>query len=105
MKTAPRFSAHILAAFIAASPLVYSTINPANAQDRFADVEVKATAIKGSVHMLTGAGGNIGVSAGEDGVLIIDDQFAPLAEKIAAQLGELGSDKPKYVVLKKKQVD
>jgi len=98
MKTAPRFSAHILAAFIAASPLVYSTINPANAQDRFADVEVKATAIKGSVHMLTGAGGNIGVSAGEDGVLIIDDQFAPLAEKIAAQLGQLGSDKPKYVI-------
>lgn len=98
MKTAPRFSAHILAAFIAASPLVYSTINPANAQDRFADVEVKATAIKGSVHMLTGAGGNIGVSAGEDGVLIIDDQFAPLAEKIASQLGELGSDKPKYVI-------
>ena len=98
MKTAPRFSAHVLAAFIAASPLVYSTINPANAQDRFADVEVKATAIKGSVHMLTGAGGNIGVSAGEDGVLIIDDQFAPLAEKIAAQLGALGSDKPKYVI-------
>ena len=98
MKTAPRLSAHILAAFIASSPLVYSTINPANAQDRFADVEVKATAIKGSVHMLTGASGNIGVSAGEDGVLIIDDQFAPLAEKIAAQLGELGSDKPKYVI-------
>ena len=98
MKTAPRFSAHIMAALIAASPLFYSTINTANAQDRFADVEVKATVIKGSVHMLTGAGGNIGVSAGEDGVLIIDDQFAPLAEKIAAQLGELGSDKPKYVI-------
>ncbi len=98
MKTSPRFSAHIMAAFLAASPLIYSAANPANAQDRFADVEVKATAIKGSVHMLTGAGGNIGVSAGEDGVLIIDDQFAPLAEKIAAQLGELGSDKPKYVI-------
>lgn len=98
MKTAPRFSARIMAAFIAASPLFFSTISTANAQDRFADVEVKATAIKGSVHMLTGAGGNIGVSAGDDGVLIIDDQFAPLAEKIAAQLGELGSDKPKYVI-------
>ncbi len=48
--------------------------------------------------MLTGAGGNIGVSAGEDGVLIIDDQFAPLAEKTAAQLGQLGSDKPKFVI-------
>ncbi|MEC7511611.1 MAG: MBL fold metallo-hydrolase, partial [Pseudomonadota bacterium] len=80
------------------SPLVYSTINPAREQYSLAVVEVNATAIKGSVHMLTGAGGNIGVSAGEDGVLIIDDQFAPLAEKIAAQLGELGSDKPKYVI-------
>ncbi len=98
MKTAPRFSTHIMAALIAVSPLAYSTFNTASAQDRFADVEVKATAIKGTVHMLTGAGGNIGVSAGEDGVLIIDDQFSPLAEKIAAQLGELGSDKPKYVI-------
>ena len=98
MKTAPRFRTHILAALIATSPFALSSFSTANAQDRFADVEVKATAIKGSVHMLTGAGGNIGVSAGEDGVLIIDDQFAPLAEKIAAQLGELGSDKPKYVI-------
>ena len=98
MKSVPRFKTHILAALIAASPFALSPFNTAIAQDRFADVEVKATAIKGSVHMLTGAGGNIGVSAGEDGVLIIDDQFAPLAEKIAAQLGELGSDKPKYVI-------
>ncbi|QDG39728.1 MBL fold metallo-hydrolase [Alteromonas mediterranea] len=98
MKTVPRFKTHILAALIAASPLALSPFNTAIAQDRFADVEVKATAIKGSVHMLTGAGGNIGVSAGEGGVLIIDDQFAPLAEKIAAQLGQLGSDKPKYVI-------
>ena len=98
MKTVPRFKTHILAALIAASPFALSPFNTAIAQDRFADVEVKATAIKGSVHMLTGAGGNIGVSAGEDGVLIVDDQFAPLAEKIAAQLGELGSDKPKYVI-------
>ncbi|QGX63202.1 MBL fold metallo-hydrolase [Alteromonas mediterranea] len=98
MKTVPRFKTHILAALIAASPLALSPFNTAIAQDRFADVEVKATAIKGSVHMLTGTGGNIGVSAGEDGVLIIDDQFAPLAEKIAAQLGQLGSDKPKYVI-------
>ena len=98
MKTVPRFKTHILAALSAASPLALSPFNTAIAQDRFADVEVKATAIKGSVHMLTGAGGNIGVSAGEDGVLIIDDQFAPLAEKIAAQLGQLGSDKPKYVI-------
>lgn len=93
MHSAIRSRSLILAALVAISPL-----NQAFAQDRFADVEVKATEVRGAVHMLTGMGGNIGVSAGEDGVLIIDDQFAPLAEKIAAALGELGSDKPKYVI-------
>ncbi|BCO20472.1 cyclase [Alteromonas sp. KC3] len=93
MHCAIRSRSLILAALVAISPL-----NLAFAQDRFADVEVKATEVRGAVHMLTGMGGNIGVSAGEDGVLIIDDQFAPLAEKIAAALGELGSDKPKYVI-------
>lgn len=68
------------------------------AQDRFADVEITDTPLKGSVHMLQGAGGNIGVSAGKDGILIIDDQYAPLAERIASALGELGSDKPKYII-------
>jgi glyoxylase-like metal-dependent hydrolase (beta-lactamase superfamily II) len=93
MHSAIRSRSLILAALVAISPL-----NQAFAQDRFADVEVKASEVRGAVHMLTGMGGNIGVSAGEDGVLIIDDQFAPLAEKIAAALGELGSDKPKYVI-------
>lgn len=93
MHSAIRSRSLILAALVAISPL-----NLAFAQDRFADVEVKASEVRGAVHMLTGMGGNIGVSAGEDGVLIIDDQFAPLAEKIASALGELGSDKPKYVI-------
>ncbi len=64
----------------------------------FDDVEIKDTPLRGSVHMFEGAGGNIGVSSGEDGILIIDDQFAPLAEKIAAALKALGDDAPKYVV-------
>jgi cyclase len=82
-----------------AASLVSTTFIPAAfSQDRFEKVEIEATALKGSVHMLTGMGGNIGVSAGDDGILIIDDQFAPLAEKIAAALGELGSDKPRYVI-------
>ena len=85
--------------FLLAASLVSTTFIPAAfSQDRFEKVEIEATALKGSVHMLTGMGGNIGVSAGDDGILIIDDQFAPLAEKIATALGELGSDKPKYVI-------
>ncbi len=48
--------------------------------------------------MLEGAGGNIGVSVGDDGVFVIDDQFAPLSEKILATI-KLLSDKPlKFLV-------
>ena len=52
-------------------------------------VEIKTTKVAGGVYMLEGAGGNIGVSAGPDGVLIVDDQFAPLADKIRAALKPL----------------
>lgn len=46
------------------------------------DVKITAEKIGGNVYMLTGRGGNIGLSVGEDGALLIDDQFAPLADKI-----------------------
>jgi len=62
------------------------------------DVSISATPVGGSVYMLQGAGGNIGVSSGEDGILIIDDQFAPMAEKIAAALGRLNQNAPRYVI-------
>jgi glyoxylase-like metal-dependent hydrolase (beta-lactamase superfamily II) len=48
--------------------------------------------------MLEGAGGNIGVSVGADGILIVDDQFAPLADKIKAALKTLGDGKLKFVL-------
>jgi len=55
------------------------------AQQRdFSKVEIKVTPVAGKVYMLEGAGGNIGVSAGEDGILLVDDQFEPLAPRIRA---------------------
>src|SRR5262249_43272997 len=72
---------------------------PALAQQQdFSKVEVKAEHVAGKVYMLTGAGGNIGVSVGEDGLLIVDDQFAPLADKIRAALKGLGEGKLKFVL-------
>lgn len=68
------------------------------AQQDFSRVEVKATHVAGNVYMLTGAGGNIGVSVGPDGMLIVDDQFAPLAEKIEAALKQLSQGKLKFVL-------
>ena len=62
------------------------------AQD-YSTVEIQATDLGHGIHMLTGAGGNIGVSAGEDGVVLIDDQFAPLTPKIEAAIRRF-SDKP-----------
>ncbi|MCW8092648.1 MBL fold metallo-hydrolase [Alteromonas sp. ASW11-130] len=70
----------------------------ADATDRFTDVEITVTPMGGAMHMLSGQGGNIGVSAGEDGILIIDDQYEPLAEKIAQSLSKLGSDSPKFII-------
>ena len=66
--------------------------------DRFANVTIEAVPVSGSISMLIGSGGNIGVSAGNDGILIIDDQYAPLATKIKAALEALGSDTPKFLL-------
>ena len=68
------------------------------AQQDFSKVEIKATKVAGNVYMLEGAGGNIGVSVGADGILIVDDQFAPLADKIKAALKTLGDGKLKFIL-------
>lgn len=67
------------------------------AQD-FSRVQIKATKVSGNVYMLEGSGGNIGVSVGTDGILIVDDQFAPLADKIRASLKTLGEGKLRYIL-------
>ncbi len=69
----------------------------AYAQD-FSKIEIKVTKAAGNVYMLEGSGGNIGVSVGPDGILIVDDQFAPLADKIKAALKTLGEGKLKFVL-------
>ncbi len=69
-------------------------------QQDFSKVQIKATKVSGNIYMLEGAGGNIGASIGEDGIVIVDDQFAPLAEKIQAVLKSLGiTDKPVRFVI------
>src|SRR5262245_31283546 len=69
------------------------------AQDRdFSKVEVTSAKLAEGVYMLTGAGGNLGVSAGESGVFLVDDQYAPLTPKIKAAIAAL-SPKPVRFVL------
>jgi len=74
---------------------------PASAQDQdFSKVQIKVTKVSGNIYMLEGAGGNIAASVGEDGIVIVDDQFAPLADKIQAALKDLGvTNKPVRFVI------
>ena len=67
------------------------------AQRDFDEVKIEATDLGGGIHMLTGAGGNLGVCVGKDGVFLIDDQFAPLTDKIKAAIAELKEGPVKFV--------
>src|ERR1700719_2260089 len=69
-------------------------------QQDFSKVQIKATKVSGNIYMMEGAGGNIAASVGDDGIVIVDDQFAPLAEKIQASLKSLAiTDKPVRFVI------
>ncbi len=73
--------------------LLFSFVVGVNAQDDMQDVRIETVAVADGIYMLMGRGGNIGVSVGADGVFLVDDQFAPLTEKIKAAIAKL-SDKP-----------
>lgn len=85
-----RFFFTIFSAVVLLLPLIGGL---AQAQQDFDKVEIKTIDVAPGVYMLTGSGGNIGVSVGEDGVVLIDDQYAPLTDKIKAAVAAL-SDKP-----------
>ena len=79
--------------FKLAATMLLSASLVATADDQFKDVEIKVIPVSDDIYMLTGQGGNIGVSVGADGVFLIDDQFAPLTKKITAAIDRI-SDQP-----------
>lgn len=81
-------SALALGLFVATSVL---------AQD-LSKVDIRAQKIRDNIYVLFGAGGNIGMSVGEDGVFLIDDQFAPLTEKIKKAIAEISEEPIRFVV-------
>lgn len=80
-------------ALLAAAALPAST----SAQG-FEDVEIEATRVADNVYMLRGAGGNIALSVGEDGSYIVDDQYAPLTERIQAAVAEITDQPVEFVI-------
>jgi glyoxylase-like metal-dependent hydrolase (beta-lactamase superfamily II) len=67
-------------------------------QEDYSKVTIKTTKVAEGVYMLEGAGGNIGLSVGEDGVVVIDDQFAPLTPKIQAAITAITPKPIKFVL-------
>ena len=61
-------------------------------------VEFRMTPVAGRVHMLAGAGGNLGVFVADDGVFLVDSQFAPLTERIRAEIGRLTSQPVRFLI-------
>ena len=62
------------------------------------EVEITAVPVAAQIYMLSGEGGNIGLFIGDDGTFLIDDQFAPLTEKIVAAIKSVGGDFPKFLI-------
>lgn len=71
---------------------------PAAAQPDFSKVEIRTQQLRDNLYMLTGAGGNLGLSVGEDAVFLVDDQYAPLSERILAAIAKI-TPKPVRFVL------
>jgi cyclase len=68
------------------------------AQEDFSKVEIQTEKLSDTVYMMTGSGGNLGVSVGDDGVFLIDDQFAPLTPKIQAAIAQLSAKPVRFML-------
>jgi len=77
--------------------LLVTTAALAQQQD-LSKVEVKATHVAGSVYMLQGSGGNIAASVGEDGIVLVDAEFAPLVPKIKAALAKISPKPVRFLI-------
>jgi cyclase len=82
---------------ISASLLIFITFT-SQAQQNFDNVVISTTPVAGNIYMLQGSGGNIAVSIGVDGVLMVDDQYAPLAGKIKTAIRDLGGEAPSFLM-------
>ncbi len=82
-----------LLAFLTVSILF--NVSALRAQD---DVKIEAIPVAHNIYMLTGNGGNIGLFLGDDGTFIVDDQYAPLTDKILAAIKSVGGDIPRFLI-------
>jgi cyclase len=82
---------------LAAIAALCAVAAPAFAQQDFSKVEIKPTKLSATVYMMEGAGGNLGVSAGDDNVFLVDSQYAPLTARIEAAIKAISSKPVQFV--------
>jgi glyoxylase-like metal-dependent hydrolase (beta-lactamase superfamily II) len=87
---------HSFAPHLIAASLLLATV-PVGAQN-FDSVQVRGVPVAGSVHMLVGSGGNIGLIVGDDATFIVDDQYAPLTEKVLAAIRAITPTPVRFVL-------
>jgi cyclase len=97
MKKTPLRYSQVLAAALAGCLLAPAAMLAQGQQD-FSKVVIKTTELAPNFHTLEGQGGTIGVLAGPDGVFMVDDQFAPLTDKIVAAIKQISNEPIKFVV-------
>ena len=86
----------VMSAALALALALCAKPSAAQQEPDWSKVQIKVTKVSGNIYMLEGEGGNIAASVGEDGIVIVDDEFAPLAEKIQAALKDLESPTSRY---------
>ena len=71
---------------------------PARTPQNFDNVEVHTLPVQGNIHMLVGAGGNITVQAGKDGVLLVDSEYPQVADKVLAAVKKISEEPLRYII-------
>lgn len=89
---------NIVSRLLLCLPISLILVGTVQAQRDFSDVEIIPHHVAGNVYYLEGAGGNIGVSVGEDGVVMIDDQYAPLTDRIVAAIRDLTDAEIRFLI-------
>jgi glyoxylase-like metal-dependent hydrolase (beta-lactamase superfamily II) len=93
-----RRTVHLVFAAVAAVGLVVSARLGAQQPQNFDAVQVRVLKAQGNVYMLTGAGGNVTVQAGSDGVLVVDTQYAQMSEKLLAAIRSISTGPIRYII-------
>src|SRR3974377_2429296 len=89
---------NVISAMLIAAGALAAQTNRGGPPQNFDNVELYLFPVQGNVYMMVGAGGNITVQVGSDGVLLVDTMFAPLAERIAAEIQKISPLPIRYII-------